>query len=161
MKKASTALVKVREQLARVKQSAGKKTKRFAEAGTDAVMIGGVALGAGYIQGKFGAVKVPKTNVPADLAGAAVLYYAGVFQPFGIKDSIAHQARNAAHGLLASHLTAVGRGAGKKSRAKAGKPPLVEGQQDSELASFLDGMMARDGGGTLSDDDLVRLASGV
>lgn len=157
----SSALVKVREQLARVRATAGKKTRRTAKAAMDGFVIGGVSLAAGYVQGRFGAVKVPKTGIPADLALAAAAYSVGVFEPMGVSDSSAHQAFNFGHALLGSHLVAVGRGAGKKARAKAGKPPLMEGQVDGEIASILDGLAGRDGGGALSDDDLVKLATGI
>ena len=159
---ASTALVKVREQLARIRATHAKKARRLTGVGMDAVVIGGVELAAGFVQGRYGAVRVPKTNVPADLALAAAAYAVGVFEPVGIADSTAHQAFNFGHALLGSHLVAVGRGAGKKARAKAGKPALMEGAQDAELSSLLDGLAgARDGGGTLSDDDLVKLAQGL
>jgi len=157
---ASTALVKLREQVSALKTRHGKAVshaRRGFKVLGDAAVIGGAAALWGGVQGRFGAVKIPHTQVPFDLLMAAGFYVTGLFEPFG--EGASHQLFNIGHGTLASHLTAVGRGAGKKMRAKAGKPPLMEGAVDSDLAALMEGMNT--GGGTMSDDDLVNLAKRV
>lgn len=158
---ASTALVKLREQVSALKSRHGKAVhhaRRGFKVLADAAVIGGSAAVFGGIQGRYGAVKIPHTAVPLDLVMAAGFYVTGLMEPFG--EGASHQLFNIGHGTLASHMTAVGRGAGKKMRAKAGKPPLMEGGVDSDVSSLLEGM-AGAGGGTISDDDLVNLAKRV
>lgn len=157
---ASTALVKLREQVQSLKARHGKAVnhaRRGFKVLGDAAVIGGASLVWGGVQGRYGAVKIPHTSVPVDLLFAVGFYVTGLMEPFG--DGASHQMFNLGHGTLASHLTAVGRGAGKKMRAKAGKPPLMEGKMDSDLAALMEGVSS--GGGTMSDDDLVNLAKRV
>lgn len=158
---ASTALVtKLKNQLTqarahKVKAFAKEKGKKGLNLVTDVAIVGAVGLGAGYVQGRYGAVKVPKTNIPLDLALAGVAAGASIW--YGGKHS--HQLNLITEGLVCSNLVAFGRGAGKKHRLKLGKGPLVEGAQDSDLANALEGTL--DGGGTLSEDDLVAVAKGT
>jgi hypothetical protein len=157
---ASTALVKLREQVAAIKgrhSKAVQHARRGFKVLGDAAVIGGSAALWGGVQGRYGAVKLPHTQVPVDLVFAAGFYVTGLMEPFG--EGASHTLFNIGHGTLASHLTAVGRGAGKRMRAKAGKPPLMEGAADSDVSSLLEGMAS--GGGTISDDDLVNLAKRV
>jgi len=158
---ASTSLVKLREQVTSLKHRlTGEKAKRVGKRGVkaliDAGIIGGAAGIMGVVQGRYGAVKWPHTEIPVDLTLAAALYGVGVMEPAG--DNMTHALFMAAHGIVASHTTAMGRGAGKRLRVKAGKTPLVEGKQDADLAALMEGAS---GGGTLSDDDLIALAKRV
>lgn len=157
---ASNSLVKLRDQVNSLKARHTKAVKHahrgFKVLG-DAGVIAGTMVLAGYVQGRYGAVKIPRTNIPVDLTLATGFYIAGMMEPFG--GGAAHQSFNIANSLFGSHLLATGRGAGKKARVKAGKAPLTEGAQDSEVASMLEGLA--DGGGTLSDEDLVRLANSI
>jgi hypothetical protein len=158
---ATTALVtKLKNQLAaarhsKIGQRAREKGKKSVKLASDIAVIGGTGLAAGFVQGRYGAVKIPKTNIPADLALAAALVGYSLWDG----GSHTHQLNNIATGLVTSNLVAFGRGAGKKARLKAGKSPLVEGSTDGDLANALEG--ALDGGGTLSEDDLVAVAKGT
>lgn len=150
---ATNSLVKLKERIANLQarhSNAVQRAKKGVHVIADTAVIGGTAGVFGVVQGRYGAKKIGP--VPVDLATAVVAHAVGLTGP----SRYAHQLHNIGHGAMAAYAVAVGRGFGKKMRAKAGEKPLLEGALDEAERIFAD----VDGGGMLPEDDLVAAARG-
>lgn len=150
---ATNSLVKLKERIANLQSrhaGAVQRAKRGIHVVADTAVIGGTAGLFGVVQGRYGAKKVGP--VPVDLAAGVVAHVVALTGP----SRYAHQLHNIGHGAVAAYAVAVGRGFGKRMRAKAGDKPLLEGALDEAERIFSD----VDGGGMLPEDDLVAAARG-
>lgn len=150
---ATNSLVKLKERIANLQSRHSKavdRAKRGIYVVADTAVIGGTAGLFGVVQGRYGAKKVGP--VPVDLATGVIAHIAGISGP----SRMSHQLHNIGHGAIAAYAVAVGRGFGKRMRAKSGEKPLIEGAMDEAERIFND----VDGGGMLPEDDLVAAARG-
>lgn len=149
---ATTSLVKLKERLASMHarhRGHIERARRGINVAADAAVITGTAAAFGVVQGRYGAKKVGP--VPIDLAAGVVAHVVAISGP----GKYAHQLHNIGHGALAAYGVAMGRGYGKRMRAKAGEKPLIEGALDA-ADRFLSG--ERSGGGMQDEAELVAAA---
>jgi ABC-type Fe3+ transport system substrate-binding protein len=149
---ATNSLVKLKERLesmhARHKGHI-ERARKGINVAADAAVIAGTAAGFGVIQGRYGAKKIGP--VPIDLATGVVAHLVAISGP----GKYAHQLHNIGHGAIAAYGVAMGRGYGKRMRAKAGEKPLIEGALDA--ADRILGS-AESGGGMTDESELVAAA---
>lgn len=128
------------------------KAKRGGVLIGNALVTSSSAALCGYLQGRTNGKKLFDV-VPIELALAGAFGAAAMFGPKGGQ----HQFTNLTNGAIAAYATALARGFGIQARAKAGGAPLMKGLSDG-----LDDVLGPvEGGGTLSTDDLVRMAEQV
>jgi hypothetical protein len=118
----------------------------------DSAVVQVGAFGMGMAQGRFGEKKLGP--IPVELAAGAALHAAAVMASGKSSGKgTAHQLHNIANGVIAAWSSAIGRGVGKKARAKAGLPLLAG------VDRALDQLSGEDKGGGMQDDaELARLA---
>lgn len=105
-----------------------------------------VALGFGYIQGRFGPKKLGP--IPLDLLLGSAGHVVGLMELAGEFTPHLH---NLADGAIASFANTWGRGVGRDGRIKAGKTPLVSGSVGAMP------IIEATGGGALTNEELDRL----
>lgn len=131
------------------RQHAIHKAKSSLVMVADAAVVNLGAFGLGMVQGRFGEKKI--LGIPVEIATAALFHGAGLMEVGG--HGMTKQFHNLGNGALCAYTAALGRGVGKRMRAKSGLPAL------SGLDKALDQLNGEDkGGGGHDDEQLMKLA---
>ncbi len=151
----NVSLAKVNHLMDRVKklqvsrQNAIHKAKKSLVMVADAAVVNLGAFSLGMVQGRFGEKKI--LGIPVEIATAAALHGAGLMDVGG--SGMSHQFHNLGNGALCAYTAALGRGVGKRMRAKSGLPAL------SGLDKALEQLAGENqGGGGHDDAELMKLA---
>lgn len=135
--------------LQKSKANAIKHAKKAGVMVADTVVVQTGAFGIGIVQGRFGEKKLLGVPIEWLLAGGA--HGIGLMD---VGEGASHQLHNLGNGILGGYFSALGRGVGKRMRAKAGLPALAG---LSRAMDALEGKGERGGGGH-DDRELLKIA---